>query len=164
MSGAVRKQCLDLLLAGVPCSAMYADCVMRWMTIVAEESVRWTGIDRVEYTGVKEDGYDLTVPGYETFMDEQGVVLSNTMNVHAVVTSDAAKEVRERMLPSRNARSPADFGPLFTPRHEFLYGLYAASSRRRTDKLPTPFKRASDAIAAFKRGELDIDDEVEIVE
>ena len=36
MSGAVRKQCLDLLLAGVPCSAMYADCVMRWMTIVAE--------------------------------------------------------------------------------------------------------------------------------
>ena len=88
----------------------------------------------------------------------------DTMNVHAVVTSDAAKEVRERMLPSRNARSPADFGPLFTPRHEFLYGLYAASSRRRTDKVPTAFKRAADALAAFKRGELDIDDEVEIVE
>lgn len=88
----------------------------------------------------------------------------DTMNVHAVVTSDAAKEVRERMFPSRNFRSPADFGPLFTPRHEFLYGLYAASSRRRTDKVPTAFKRASDAIAAFKRGELDIDDEVEIVE
>lgn len=88
----------------------------------------------------------------------------DTMNVHAVVTPDAVKQVKEKMLPSANLLSPADFGPLYTPRQEFLYGLYEATTRRKTDKIPTPFRRVSDAIAAFKRGEIDVDDEVEIVE
>lgn len=86
------------------------------------------------------------------------------MNVHAVVTPEAVREVRERMLPSKNIRSPANFGPLYTPRHEFLYGLYAATTKRNSGKLPTVFRRVSDALAAYRRGELDIDDEVHIVD
>jgi len=86
----------------------------------------------------------------------------DTMNVHAVVTPDAIKQVRERMLPSANLKSPSDFSPLFTPRQEFLYGLYAASTKRRQDKIPSVYKDVSSALAAFKRGELNIEDEVEI--
>ena len=40
----------------------------KWLQLVKNTSVKWEFVTEVENTGKKETGYDLTVPGYETFM------------------------------------------------------------------------------------------------
>lgn len=131
-----------------------------WLRIVADESVSWARVKAVEKTGIREDGYDLTVPGYETFMSVDGVILSNTMNFHVVVSDKAVAEAKEKMLPSRNLRSPADFGTMWAPRQEFLQGLYTASTVRSGRRMLPKFNSVKDVVAAFHRGELDLQDVV----
>jgi DNA-directed RNA polymerase subunit beta len=86
----------------------------------------------------------------------------DTVNLHAVVTPDAVREVREKMMASSYMRSPADFAPLHTPRQEYLMGLYTASTAR-TKKPMTTFKTRAAALAAFRRGELEVGDPVEVL-
>jgi len=138
--------------------------VQQWLTIVSETSVRWAAVEGVDITNKKEDGYDLTVPGYETFMSVDGVILSNTMNFHVVVGDKAVREAREKLMPSRNLRSPSDFGVLWGPRQEFLHGLYTATNRRSGKRMLPKFATRMDVIKAFKRGDLNVEDVVSINE
>jgi DNA-directed RNA polymerase subunit beta len=88
----------------------------------------------------------------------------DAVQYHVPVSEDAVKEARERLLPSRNLLSPADFkSPVHSISKEFAGGLHHAStakSRRRTKT----FRRLADVIAAHNRGEISMDDEVEIME
>lgn len=72
------------------------------------------------------EGYDLTVPGLETFLDASGVFRSNTMAAF-VPFSDEAVDEAYKMLPSRNIRSDASGGVMFTPTLESALGLYRLS-------------------------------------
>jgi hypothetical protein len=101
-----------------------------WWAIVKAEDITWDRVESVEKTGIREDGYDLTVPGYETFMNIDGVILSNTMSVHVPISHDANREA-EKMLPSRNLYQPGTGRLMVAPAQEAQIGLYYLSQ---TDK------------------------------
>lgn len=85
-------------------------------------------------------------------------------NYHVPVDDDAKQEAIDRMLPSRNLLSPADFqSPLHAPSQEMTGGLYYLSSAKGKRPART-FATKKDAIVAYLRGELDGGDEVEILE
>jgi DNA-directed RNA polymerase beta subunit len=98
------------------------------------------------------------VPGMNADFD------GDAANFHVVVSDKAVEEAKEKMLPSRNLRSPADFATLWLPRQEFLQGLYLASTKRSGRKALPAFDSIADVIAAYKRGEVDIEDVVSVKE
>lgn len=97
-----------------------------WEHIVNRLDVTWDRVKDYQKTGIKEDGYDLTVPGYETFMNIDGVILSNTMSIHTPI-SDEANDEAERMLPSRNLYKPGSGKLMINPSQEAQVGIFYLS-------------------------------------
>lgn len=97
-----------------------------WSQIVENTDVSWDQVKEVEKTGIREDGYDLTVPGYETFMNVDGVILSNTMTVHVPITAEANEEAK-KMLPSANLFKPGTGTLMIAPSQEAQVGLFYLS-------------------------------------
>lgn len=97
-----------------------------WWGIVKNTDVTWDEVESVEKTGIREDGYDLTVPGYETFMNVDGVVLSNTMTAHIPITPEANEEAK-KMLPSANLFKPGTGTLMIAPSQEAQVGLFYLS-------------------------------------
>ena len=133
--------------------------------IVDNVAVTWEPVVAVEKTGVTETGYDLTVPGYETFASADGVILSNTMNYHVPASDEARDEALAKLLPSRNLLSVKSFkADNFVPRQEYLAGLHAASTKRDPLKTRRTFATTAAAVRAYYNGELDVDTPVEILD
>ncbi len=130
-----------------------------WIDIVNNENVSWDEVVSYEETGVLEEGYDLTVPGSQTFTSVDGIVLSNTMKYHVPVTDEAVQEAIDKLMPSKNLLSIHEFKAHYTPKNEFLLGLYLAS-KKQSDRQPTVFASPDDVVRAYKRGEIDVDDPV----
>lgn len=97
-----------------------------WQEIVNNKEVTWDKVQNVERTGILEDGYDLTVPGYETFCNVDGVILSNTMTVHLPISDEANREAA-KMLPSRNLFQPGTGKLMIIPSQEAQIGLFYMS-------------------------------------
>ena len=132
--------------------------------IVANKETSWDQVESFDVTDIKETGYDLTVPDSETFMSVDGVILSNTMNYHVPVSEGAKQDAIEKMLPSRNLFSTADFQVHQLPGQEFVGGLYEASTARNEKHRPHTFATKKDAIRAYRENRIDIDTPVEIVQ
>jgi len=99
----------------------------------------------------------LVVGGFNADFD------GDAMQYHVPVADEAVEEAQEKMLPSRNLLSPADFKrPMHKPSQEYTGGLYTASTRRSSRPKRT-FRNVRDAVAAYRRGELNVDDEVQIM-
>lgn len=132
-----------------------------WLDIVDNEDVTWEQVEAVQKTGIKEDGYDLTVPGYETFMSVDGVILSNTLNVHVPATHAAVKDATEKLLPSKMLHSVRDFTSIIPqPKHEQIWGLVTAGTRPAQNK--HVFRSLEEAAKAVETGKIRMSDEVEI--
>lgn len=97
-----------------------------WLALVEQNGLAWDQVESVDKTGIREDGYDLTVPGYETFMNVEGIILSNTMTVHAPITAEANAEAA-KMLPSRNLFQPGTGQLMIAPSQEAQVGLFYLS-------------------------------------
>lgn len=98
----------------------------KWKELVRMEGIHFERVVKVDKTKKREDGYDLTVPGYETFMSVDGVILSNTMSAYVAVTPDEISEAR-RIFPSHVLFSPVTGDPAFVPTLETQIGLYLYS-------------------------------------
>ena len=88
----------------------------------------------------------------------------DAMQFHVPSTEAAAKEAVEKMLPSKNLFAAASFKAHFTPVAELHSGLYVASNRINKKSPSRVFKTANDAVAAYRRGEIEVDTPVHIVE
>lgn len=99
----------------------------------------------------------LIVKGFNADFD------GDAMQFHVPTSPAAIKEAYERMMPSSNLLSPADFkSPMHMPGQEYMGGLYHASSS--TSKRKTRvFRSAEDAEKAWKRGDIGINDPVQIL-
>jgi DNA-directed RNA polymerase subunit beta len=87
----------------------------------------------------------------------------DAMQYHVPVSDEARQEALERMLPSRNLLSPADFkSPVHAPSQEYVGGLYAATGTK-SKRRPKTFRNIKDVLAAYRRGEIEINDPVEIL-
>jgi DNA-directed RNA polymerase beta subunit len=87
----------------------------------------------------------------------------DTMRVHVPSSQAAITDVLTRMLPSRNILAAKSFkAPKFIS-NEYLLGLYLASSPKVKKKADKVFETREDAIKAYNRGELGVEDTVEII-
>jgi len=132
-----------------------------WLFLVNDKTVSWDPVESVEKTGIVETGYDLTVPGHETFMAVDGVILSNTLQVHAPVLPSAVEDVK-RMTVSKLVFSDARPDDLVHgPRMEAALGLFYATAPK-SGGSTKKFKDKAAAVAAYRRGDVKLTDEVEI--
>lgn len=135
-------------------------CLEWIMRVVNNQEVAWAVVTGVQKTGIKEDGYDLTVPGYETFMSADGVILSNTINISVPVLPDSVEEAKQKLMPSRMRFSIRDQDTIMgAPKHEQILGLYTSSSRP-SGKVHK-FGSKSEAEQAVRQGKVDFHDDVE---
>jgi hypothetical protein len=121
----------------------------------------WTAIESVTHTGKKETGYDLTVPGYETFMSAEGVILSNTMNVSLPSMSESVQEAKDVLMPSKmllSIKSPDTIVPAL--KHEQILGLYTAKNTPAQNK--HKFATEDEALDALRKGDIRYSDDLEI--
>ena len=83
------------------------------------------------------------------------------INVNVPATEEARKEILEKMIPSKNLLSAKTFAPTLVPSNESALGLYNLST---VDKHNTPkkFKTEQDVLRAYKSGELEEGDAVEV--
>lgn len=81
-------------------------------------------LKRLDKTGKIETGYDLCVPGYETFVSSDGVVLSNTMTYYVPVSDRAVKEAYAKIFPSKNLLSARDYKAHYLPQEEISLGVF----------------------------------------
>lgn len=88
----------------------------------------------------------------------------DAMQFHVPSTPEAAKEAAEKMLPSKNLFAASTFKAHYTPVAELQSGLYVASNRVNKRAPAKVYKTAKDAIAAYRRGEIEVDTPVHIVE
>lgn len=84
------------------------------------------------------------------------------MNVHVPVSKEAIAEIREKMLPSKNLFSISKKKPHFVPSQEFVLGIYNATKPNPKMGDTVRFRTQSDAIEAYKRGEISIDAAIQI--
>jgi DNA-directed RNA polymerase beta subunit len=87
----------------------------------------------------------------------------DAMNYHVPSTDEAAQEAIEKMLPSRNLFSTANFKAHQTPTQEYIGGLYEASARVNERDKPRVFATKADAIKAYMRGDIGVDRKIEIL-
>jgi hypothetical protein len=133
-----------------------------FLRIAGNLHVRWDRVVGFTPSGMIETGYDLTVPGHETFASVDGTILSNTMQFHVPIREEARREALERMLPSRNLLSPANFrSPVHGPTQEYTGGLYYLTTARST-KPVADFASVADALAAIREGRIDETDPIRI--
>ena len=88
----------------------------------------------------------------------------DAMQYHVPSTDDAAKEAVEKMLPSKNLFAASDFKAHYVPNKDYQSGVYLASSKMNNRSKPRVYRSKKDAIAAYRRGEIDVDTPVHIVE
>lgn len=88
----------------------------------------------------------------------------DAMQYHVPSTDDAAKEAVEKMLPSKNLFAASTFRAHYVPNKDYQTGLYLASSRINKKSKPRVFRNKQDAMQAYRRGEIEVDTPVHIVE
>jgi hypothetical protein len=131
-----------------------------WFFFVHNEKVRWDQVVSYEETDRVETGYDLTVPGYETFMAVDGTILSNTLQVHTPVLPAAVEDVKRMTLSNLLFADKQRDDLLVAPRMEAMLGLHLAT-RPPSEKVHR-FRTPDQALAAYKRGEVALNDQVEL--
>ena len=99
----------------------------------------------------------LVVSGFNADFD------GDTVNIHVPSSDKAVKQALEKMMPSENLVSLTDLSsPRHPPSKEQIFGLYAATSRVE-DKPVKVFNTVSEAKQAYARGEIGMNDPVEIL-
>lgn len=88
----------------------------------------------------------------------------DAMQYHVPSTDEAADEAVAKMLPSKNLFAASSFKAHYVPQADYQTGMYLASSRINNKSKPRVFRNKQDAISAYRRGEIDVDTQVHIVE
>ena len=139
------------------------DHYMIFTHIVNGDHIHWDPI--VSATEVEaRDVFDLEVPETKVFSANNGLIIWDTMNYHVPSTDAAVKEAYERLLPSKNLFSLADFkSVMHKPANEYITGLYFATQPS-SDKPTRIFRNKSDMMKAYESGAIDYNDKIRILE
>lgn len=152
---ATRAFCINLINE---LGEIDSDDFAEFKLMVDNTDVVWEKVKEVEDVGMR-DVFDFEIPRTKIFMIANGLIVYDTMNFHVPVSDEAVREAYEKLLPSRNLLSPADFQPAFKPTQEFLFGLYNAT-REPSKKKPRVFADEKSAMQAMFNGELELTDPI----
>jgi DNA-directed RNA polymerase beta' subunit len=95
-------------------------------------------------------------------MNSDGVILSNTVNIHVPASQKAVNQALEKMLPSKNLFSLTDMKSVrYKPEKEQISGLWALT-RGRTKKPVKVFSSKEEAIKAYRSGIIGPNDPIEV--
>ena len=87
----------------------------------------------------------------------------DAVQYHVPADDSAIPEILDRMLPSKNLLSPADFkSPMYVAGKEFIGGLFKATQAANPKARTVRFLSRKDALAAARRGELPLDTPIEV--
>jgi len=139
--------------------ALYDEMQERPVFVVRPPVLHRYGVMAFNPVPVKGDAIHVSpmiVTGFN--MDFDG----DAVQFHVPSSDEAKRDMREKMLPSRNLFSPATFkADAFLPGKEYVGGLYQASTYQGHNE-PIEFDTTADAIAAYNRGELGVEAKVRI--
>lgn len=130
-----------------------------FVLIVRNKSISWSPVVEFENTGKKETGYDLTVPGYETFMSVDGTILSNTVIAHVPISQKAVEQAKT-MIPSVNILNPKNDEFMIRFDQEYIAGLAIMTEKGR--KMNFKFPTIKEAEEAYNANKIRINDMVNI--
>lgn len=130
-----------------------------FVRMVENTSVSWERVKSVDVLP-DQDVFDLEVPATRVFMVQNGLIVWDTMQFHVPASDSAVRNATEKMMPSQNLIAPATMQVQPTPSQEYHGGLWLATARKKKTRSPRVFATKQDVIAAFRRGELNSDDEI----
>jgi DNA-directed RNA polymerase beta subunit/DNA-directed RNA polymerase beta' subunit len=136
----------------------------RWCESVHQSSVSWDEVVEVKSLNQKTTMYDLTVPGPYTFAMATGAYVWDTLAIYAPVSPEANREIRDKMLPSKNLFSHASHQVEHGISHEAILGL-ARMTKPPTGDMSKPkakFASVAEAEKAFNANEIDVTDPISI--
>lgn len=136
--------------------------VQRWIALVDNTNIRWDRVVSFEKTGIKEDGYDLTVPGYETFMNVEGVILSNTLQVHAPITAQGIEDAKRMTMSNLLLSDQAPNKLLAFPQHESIIGVTHALKVDQVGTKVKVFNSREEVLKAWRKGDIKLSDPIEV--
>lgn len=87
----------------------------------------------------------------------------DALQFHIPVSVKAAEEIKNKMMPEGNLLDVRKFKAQYTPNAEYVQGLNIAT-RQKPGPSVKSFNTKEEAIAAYKKGLIDVDDPVTIVE
>jgi len=87
----------------------------------------------------------------------------DSMQFHVPVSQEAVRDAYEKMLPSKNLLSAGAFKPHWVAGIEYVSGLWEAT-KAPSNKPVRVFRNKQDARAAFRRGDIDVNQPIEILE
>lgn len=99
----------------------------------------------------------LVVGGFNADFD------GDAMQFHLPADDDAAQEMAEKMLPSKNLFSASKFKAHYLPSQEYVGGLYHATTRIDKHNKPAVFETTADAVRAYNQGQIAADRQVHIL-
>ncbi len=86
----------------------------------------------------------------------------DAMQFHVPQDDAAAKEAMEKMLPSRNLVSPANFKVHQVPSQGYIGGLFRATTER-NERAPRIFGSVNDVLEAWRQGTVHVGDPIQIM-
>jgi len=129
---------------------------------VEDTTIFWDRIKSVKDAG-ERTVFDFEIPDNKMFAISNGLVVYDTMSYSVPVTERGRKDAVRKMMPPQNLMSAGDFGPHYIPSQEYAGGLYFAS-RPPEGKAKRRFATRKEALDAYRKGEIRIDDPVVVDE
>jgi len=128
----------------------------------AESSVTWESVSKVSPAGVR-DVFDIAVEGTKVFATTAGLIVYDTMSFTVPVSQAAVKEARAKLMPTSNLLSRHSGQPHYAPSQETHSGLYMMT-RNPKSRAVRVFESKADMLQALGKGDIDVDDPVQIKE
>jgi len=151
------------VIAALGLDKLMPQVMHNWIQLINNKNLCWTHIEKIEKVDRPDVTYDLSVEGTENFTIDGVYLTHNTMQFHVPASEDAKEEAIEKMLPSKNLFSASSFKAHYLPTQEYLGGLYAATTKIDSKKRPIIFDNVQSAIAAYKSGQINVDQPIEIL-
>lgn len=145
-----------------PTARHILDDVMKEKPVLMDRAPTWHKFNIMAFKPFITDGKEIRVcpmidSGYN--MDHDG----DTVNMHVPASDKASREALEKMLPSKNLISLTDMKSVrYKPEKEQVSGLWALTAGV-TKKAPRVFKDKTEAIRAYRDGEIGPNDPIEIL-
>jgi len=133
----------------------------RWVAFVQNRKLCWDVVIRGNQYQRPAVTYDFSVPGQEAFAICGTYLVHNTASYSVPVSTEAVKQAFELMMPEKKLLAARNDKPTYMPSNEYLQGMYFATKEAQR-KPARSFKSVAEAMQAFRRGEIKLDDPVRI--
>lgn len=135
--------------------------VAAWGALIEARDAHWDLVEEVQDVG-HDVVYDLVVPSTKIFVVNGGLVVWDTLQVHAPITPGGVEDAKTMTLSSMLLGDRSRNTLLAFPQHEAIMGVTLAAKAGLTTGHVRHFKTKEEALAAYRKGELKLSDMIEV--